>query len=250
MIRWLVLVLALGVAPVARADELVVFSAAAVKAALADVPQRFAAETGTQLRLVFGTAGATHDRAASGGAFDLVILPTAPLADLVRRGVVADASRHDLGTVRLGAAVRAGSPQPRIGTEAEFTQALLAAPSIGVADPATGATTGVFLASLLKRLGLAETLRPKLHRYADGLTAMEAEARGEVALGLGQISEILPVAGVTLVGPLPESVQLRSVYAAGLSAHAQPQAAALMRLLTGHDMVDVFRRNGFDMASD
>jgi molybdate transport system substrate-binding protein len=235
----------------ARADELVVLSAAAVKTVMADVPARFEAATGTKVRFVFGTAGVMHDQAVAGGPFDLAIIPPAPLADLVKRGLVNEAGRHDLGTVRLGAAVRTGTPVPKIDTEAAFTATLLAAPSIGMADPATGATSGIYLAKLMERLGVADAVKPKLHFYPEGQTAMEAGARGEVALGLGQISEITPVAGMTLIGPIPDSLQLRTIYAAGLASKSSSpdKAAALMQMLAGPDLVVVFQRNGFDAGS-
>jgi molybdate transport system substrate-binding protein len=245
-----VLLMAVAMIHPALADELVVLSAAAVKSVMADVPARFEAATGTKIRFVFGTAGVIRD-AAVGGPFDIAILPPAPLEDLVKRGLVIADSRHDLGAVRLGAAVRTGTYPPRIATEAEFKETLLAASSIGMADPATGATSGIYLAKLLDRLGIADAVKPKLKLYPEGQTAMEAGARGEVALGLGQISEIMPVAGMTLIGPIPESLQLRTVYAAGLAVKsANPaRAQALMDLLRGRDLGEVFKLNGFDTGS-
>lgn len=241
------LAMGLGLAPMAHADELVVLSAAAVKTVMAEVPAKFEAATGTKVRFVFGTAGVVRD-AAVGGPFDLVIIPPALLADLVKRGLVLEASRRDLGTVRLGAAVKTGTTPPAIDTEAAFKAALLAAPSIGMADPATGATSGIYLAKLMERLGVADAVKPKLRLYPEGQTAMEAGARGEVALGLGQISEITPVAGMTLIGPLPESLQLRTIYAAGLAVKSSSpaKAAALMQMLAGSELAAVFHSSGFD----
>jgi len=249
--RALFAIFMIGVAMIqpARADELVVLSAAAVKTVLSEVPQKFEAATGTKIRFVFGTAGVVRD-AAIAGPFDLVVIPPAPLADLVSRGLVAADSRHNLGVVRLGAAVRTGAPLPKIATVDEFKASLLAAPSIGMADPATGATSGIYLAKLMQQLGIADVVTPKLKLYPEGQTAMEAGARGEVALGLGQISEITPVAGMTLVGPIPDSLQLRTIYAAGLSSKpANPaRAAALMEMLRGRDIAEVLRLNGFEPA--
>ncbi len=236
----------------ARAQDLVVLSAAAVKTVMAEVPQRFTASNGASVRFVFGTAGVIHDQAVAGVAFDLAILPPAPLADLVKRGLVVDASRHNLGAVLLGAAVRSGTfNMPKIATEAEFRQSLLDAATIGMADPATGATSGIYLARLFERLGVADAVKPKLRLYPEGQTAMEAGARGEIALGLGQISEITPVAGMNLIGPIPAGLQLRTVYAAGLATKSTDpaRAQALLDLLRGPVMAEIFRLNGFEPGS-
>lgn len=243
------MLLALGLAAQpARAADLVVLSAAAMKAAVSALPDSFAAETGDRVSFVFGTAGFIRDKAMSGEAFDVVIVPPAPLGDLVKRGLVVDGSMQKLGLVRLGAAVRAGTARPDIMTEASFRATLLAASSIGMADPATGATSGIYLSKLLEQLGVMDAVRPKLKLYPEGQVAMEAAARGEVAFGLGQVSEILPVAGIDLVGTLPEALQLKTVYAAGLAAGGQNNEAALrlMRYLSGPKAVASYKAQGFE----
>ncbi len=200
----------------------------------------------------FGTAGGVKDRVAGGRPVDLVVLPPARLDELVGLSLVSPEGRVPLGTVRLGAAVRAGAPRPAIATEADVRAALLAAPSIGLADPASGATTGIYFAKLIGDLGLAETLKPRIRLYTDGTAAVEALARGEVALAAGQISEIRPVVGADLVGPLPEAMQLRTVYAAGVSTHAaRPEAArAVIAFLRSIRMAPAFSAAGFDPPPD
>ena len=232
----------------ASADDLDVLAASAVKKAVEGVPAQVETATGDHVRFTFGTAGGIHDKAAAGTDFDIVILPPAPLDDLSRRGLVVPGSRRDLGTVRLAAAVRSGAVHPALENVAELKDTLLAAPSIGLADPATGATTGIYLAKLFQQLGMADALRSKVKVYADGLNAMAAVARGEVAIGLGQMSEITPVQGVELVGPLPETVQLKTIYAAGLGSKVgdKPSARKLLDLLTSPAMAAAFRANGFD----
>ncbi len=242
------LALALAAVGPARAGDVAVASAAAVRAPLDAAAALSEAAIGERLSTTFGTAGAVRDRVAGGGAADLVILPPARLDELVGRGLVAPEGREPLGTVRLGAAVRAGAPRPAIATEADVRAALLAAPSVGLADPASGATTGVFFAKLLRDMGLAEPLKGRLRLYPDGTAAMEALARGEVALAAGQISEIRPVAGAELVGPLPEALQLRTVYAAGVSTRAaRPEAArAAIAFLRSARVAPAFLAAGFD----
>ncbi len=241
--------LAAAMAPL-RADDVVVISAAAVKAPLEVARGMAVAATGHGLQMSFGTAGFVRDKVAGGAAADIVVLPPARLDELVQRGLVLPEGRIGLGLVRLGVAVRGGAAQPAIATEADIRAALLAAPSIGLADPASGATTGIYFAKLLKQMNLEEPLRPRIRLYADGTTAMEALARGEVAIAAGQISEIKPVLGVDLVGPLPEALQLRTIYAAGIAhgSHDPAAARAMIGFLTSSKMAPAFLAAGFDPA--
>ena len=243
----LALALSLSAVPV-RADELVVLSAAAMKTAVSSLPDKFVGVAGDHVRFIFGTAGFIRDKAVAGEPFDLVIVPPAPLADLVKRGLAVDGSRHDLGLVRLGAAVRGGAAKPPIDTPDNFKATLLAAPSIGLADPATGATSGIYLMKMFETMGVIDQIRAKLKFYPEGQVAMEAASRGEIAFGLGQISEILPVSGTDLIGPIPEQLQLKTIYAAGLAQHSHaPEAAKrLMQFLAGPEAAAAFKAQGFE----
>jgi molybdate transport system substrate-binding protein len=234
-----------------QATELVVLSAAAMKGAFEKVPAQFFAATGDHVRFIFGTAGQVHDRAVAGEPFDLVIVPPTPLSDLIKRHLVAEGSGTDVALVRLGAAVKTGTPAPQIEDEHAFKQTLLDAASIGMANPATGATSGIYLAKLMDRLGIGDKVNAKVKYYSEGQTAMEAMARGEVSLGLGQISEITPVHGVTLVGPIPDNLQLKTTYAAGIASHtATPDAAKkLLSYLIGPAVQKSLAANGFDPGS-
>ncbi len=235
-------------ASVASAAEVVVLSAAAVKAPLEAAQAQAPAAIGHSLRSSFGTAGAVKDKITRGEPVDIVVLPPARLDELVQQGLVAPEGRASLGAMRLGVAVKSGSAKPAVAMEADIRAALSDAPSIGLADPASGATTGIYFAKLLKQMNLDEALKPKIKLFADGADAMEALARGEVAIAAGQISEIKPVAGIDLVGPLPEALQLRTVYAAGVAKHAQAPDAARTTIgfLTSAKMAPVFAAAGFD----
>lgn len=234
----------------AHAADLLILSAAAMKGALENLPEQYLAATGDHVHLVYGTAGQVRERAISGQAFDLVIVPAEPLATLTERHLVREGSQVDVARVRLGVATRAGVALPAINDDAAFRKALLDAPSIGMADPATGATSGIYLARLIDRLGIGGTVGPRIKYYPEGQTAMEATARGEVSLGLGQTSEIKPVHGVTLVGPIPEDLQLVTTYAAGIGTKSEhPDAAKrLLAYLTGPAVQASLKANGFDLV--
>ena len=245
----LLAVVLFAVAPLADADEIVVLSAAAVKAPLDAARDRAVAGTGSSLRASFGTAGAIRDKVTSGEPADIVVLPPARLDELAQRGLLLP-GHVDLGVVRLGIAVRNGASRPAIATEADIRAALLAAPSIGLADPASGATTGIYFAKLLKQLGLDQTLASRINLFPDGTAAMEALSRGEVAIAAGQISEIKPVAGVDLVGPFPEALQLRTVYSAAVAkaSHAPDAARAMIAFLTSDKVAPAFAAAGYDKS--
>ncbi|WP_168793505.1 molybdate ABC transporter substrate-binding protein [Paraburkholderia aromaticivorans] len=247
----LLLAIVLVTMQAAHAADLVILSAAAMKGALENLPERYLAATGDRVRLIYGTAGQVRERAISGLAFDLVIVPPEPLAKLTERQLVRKGSQVDIARVRLGVAVKAGAALPAINDEPAFTKVLLDAPSIGMADPATGATSGIYLARLIDRLGIGGTVDPKVKYYPEGQTAMEATARGEVSLGLGQTSEIKPVQGVILVGPIPENLQLVTTYVVGIGTKSEhPDAAKkLLSYLTGPAVQASLKANGFDVVS-
>ena len=235
----------------AQAQDVRILSAAAVKTPLIAAQTLSQSATGLGLSLDFGTAGAVHDKLASGTPADIVVLPPTRLDELVTQGLVDPVGRTTLGVVRLGFAVRSGAPKPDIATEGDVRAALSNAPTIGLADPASGATTGLYFAKLLKTMKLEEVLRPKIRLYADGTAAMEALARNEVAVAAGQISEIMPVAGVDLVGPLPEVFQLRTIYAAGIlkATHVPDAAKTVIAFLTSAKMTPAFTAAGFDLPA-
>ncbi len=236
----------------ASAADVIIVSAAAVKAPLDAAKTLAPAATGNAIQSSFGTAGVVRDKITKGEPADIVVLPPARLDELVQQGLVTPEGRASLGVVRLGIAVRSGGAKPAIATEADIRTALTAAPSIGLADPASGATTGIYFAKLLKQMGLDETLKARIKLFSDGTAAMEALARGEVAIAAGQISEIKPVQGVDLVGPLPDTLQLRTTYAAGIVklSHDADAARAMIGFLTSAKMAPAFAAAGFDPPAE
>jgi molybdate transport system substrate-binding protein len=240
--------LALMAGPSARGADLVVLSAAAVRPVLEQVPALFAKATGNKMTVSYGTAGAIRDKVAAGERADLVIVPPAQIDALVKDNLLVAGSRADLGLVRLGAAVRAGAAKPDIASESSFKAAVLAAPSFAFADPKSGATSGIYLDKLMTQLGIADQIKAKLKLYPDGTNAMEAVARGEIAFAAGQISEALPVKGVELVGALPDSLQLKTIYSAGLAAKstAPSEAKTLLAFLAGPETEALFKAAGFE----
>lgn len=207
------------------ADEVKVFSAGAVRAIVTDLAEQFRQEAGNTVTFSFGTAGQTRQKLLSGEPVDVVILTDAGIDDMIKQGALASGSRADLARTGMGVGVREGAPKPDIATSEAFKATLLNAKSLVYVDPAQGATSGVHFKSVLERLGIADAVKGKTQLVSGGYPA-EKVASGEAELVVHQISEIVPVKGVTLVGPLPPDFQKVTVYSAGLAARSPSPDAA------------------------
>jgi molybdate transport system substrate-binding protein len=241
-----VAVVMLATATGAHADDLTILSAAAVRPALIEVPPIYAKGSGHRVTVSFGNATAIQSKVAAGEPVDIVILPPAQLDPLVRQSFVGAA--RPFGVVRLGVAGRAGGPQPPVTTPDEFKRTLLAAASFGMPDPADGSTSSTYLVKLMNELGIADAMRPKIKLFPDGTKALEAIARGEIALTVAPITSIRVVGGVSLVGPLPEELQLKTLYAAALATKTVGSAAAngLMTTLFSSEVATLMNEKGIN----
>jgi molybdate transport system substrate-binding protein len=121
--------------------------------------------------------------------------------------------------------VKEGAPKPDVGTVEAFKKTLLEAKSVAYNDPKSGASSGIYTAQLLDKLGISEQIKPKAKLMQGGHVA-ELVISGEAEIGLQQISEIVPVKGVTFAGPLPSEIQNYTTYAAGVGAKARSAGAA------------------------
>lgn len=219
------LVLLIAVAEV-EAAEIKVLSAGAMKAMVAELGAEFTRETGHTLALTSGTVGQLRDRLLAGEAADVVVMSDTAIEQLIDQGQLVRGSRVDIARTGIGVAVRDGAPRPDIATPEAFKQALLSAKSIAYVDPASGATSGIYFASLLQRLGIADAVKDKTVLRRGGGYVAELVVRGEAELAVHQISEIIPVKGATLVGPLPRELQKITVYSAALPTRAAATEAA------------------------
>ena len=145
---------------------------------------------------------------------------------LAAKGKIAPFSRTNLARVGVGVMVREGAPKPDVSTVDAFKKALLDAKSVSYIDPASGGSSGIYVGKLLQRLGIADQVKPKEKLKHGGYVA-DLISSGQSELGIHQISEIVPVKGVTLVGPLPKEIQNYTTYAAGISTKPQSPNAAL-----------------------
>jgi molybdate transport system substrate-binding protein len=230
----------------ADAAEVKVLSAGAVKAIVSDLGEQFRQESGNTVGFTFDTVGALRQKAATESA-DVLILTDTAIDELARQGIVVAGTRADLARVGIGVAVRQGAPLPDISTPDALKQTLLSVKSLVYVDPARGATSGIHFAGVLERLGIADAVKGKTLLWPGGFAA-EAVAKGQAELCVHQISEILPVAGVVLVGPLPKELQKITTYSAALAARsASPDAArALLAFLARPAFKAKFAAAGLD----
>lgn len=227
----LALFLAVITALPAGAAEIKILVAGAMKAVVVELAPAFENTTGHKLVIANDTAGGLTTRIKGGEAFDVAIITPAAIDSLIEGKRIAPGSRVNLAKVGIGVAVRAGAPRPDIATVDAFKATLLAAKSVAYIDPKAGGSSGIYFDQLIDKLGIAAPVRAKARLMPGGYVA-ELVAKGDVEMAVHQISEIVPVAGVDLVGPLPPEIQNITVYAGGLSP--TPTDAAAAKALLAH----------------
>jgi molybdate transport system substrate-binding protein len=222
--------------------------------ALGGIVEELASElgraTGLRTRLELTRSGLVRDRLRAGESTDVAVTTRAAMEQLIAAAKVIADSVTPLAHSPIGIAVRAGAPRPRIDSAAAFVHALCSARSIAYADPASGSPSGTYLAALLRRLGIAAELSSRIRRVGaeagSAVVVCELVARGEVEIGIQQISEILPVPGVELLGPLPPELQHLTTFCAAVACTAaQPQAARrLIAFLSSPAAAAIMRASG------
>ena len=249
LLGFVMVLMAAGAPRGAAAAEIKVLSAGAFKQVVLALVPDFERTSGHKVTVENDTVGALTKRIEAGEGFDLAVLTPKAVDDLAKEGKLVPGSRANLARVGVGVVVKDGTPKPDIGSVAAFKQALLAAKSVAYIDPAAGGSSGIYVAGLLDKLGIAGEVKPKAKLIPGGAVA-EHVAKGEAELGIHQISEILPVKGVTLVGPLPAEIQNYTVYAAGIGAHAKESdaAKALIKALSGPAAAEVLKSKGMEPA--
>ena len=234
----------------ATAAEIKVLTAGAFKQVVLALVPDFEKQSGHKVIVDNGTAGQLKKRIEGGEAFDVAVITPAVVDELTAKGKLTPGSRVNLASVGVGVVVKEGAPKPDVGTVDAFKRALLSAKSVAYIDPASGGSSGIYIDKLLERLGIADQVRPKAKLKKGGHVA-DLIVSGEAELGLHQISEIVPVKGAVLVGPLPKEIQNTTTYAAGLSATAKDKSAAeaLIKAFSGPAAAAVLKSKGMQPAS-
>jgi molybdate transport system substrate-binding protein len=230
--------------------EIKVMSAGAVESMMRSLGAEFERASGHKLDLHFGTAGSLRGRLEGGEQADLVILPAAVIEAMEKAGNLVPGSRTDLGRTVTGVAIKEGAKPPDISTPAAFKQALLKAKGVSFSDPKAGGSSGNYFAGLLQKLGIAAEVNKKAVLGKRGYEVADAVVDGRAEIGTTFISEMLPVKGVQVVGPLPGELYFANTYTAAIPvASAQRDGAlALLRVLTNSATRERWTAAGLDPA--
>jgi molybdate transport system substrate-binding protein len=231
----------------AAAAEIKVLTTGAFKQVIVALVPEFEKATGHKIVLDNGTVGELQKRVDGGETFDVLVLSPKGIEDYIKAGKIVAGSNANLAKVGVGVMIKAGAPKPDISSVEAFKQALRNAKSVAYIDPASGGSSGIYVAGLLDKLGVADEVKSKA-KLKKGGHVSDLIVSGEAELGIHQISEIVSQQGVTLVGPLPKEIQNYTTYAIGLGSGAKEveAAKAFIKVLTGPSAADVLKSTGME----
>jgi molybdate transport system substrate-binding protein len=225
-------------------SHLRVFTTRAIATVLAKVGADFERRTGRKLDITTDVAIRMVRRIDAGEPFDLLVAAPSQIDELIRAGKIIPETRTDLARSGIGVAVRAGAPKPDVSSVDAFTRALIAARSIAYLKEGQ---SGAYVARVLERLGVADTIRSKLTLPETDIVS-ELVSRGEVELGIVVITQILTTDGVALAGPLPSEIQSSIAFTSGISATSKSieDAKQLIAVLQSPAAIRVMRAQGME----
>jgi molybdate transport system substrate-binding protein len=228
-----------------RAADLVVAALGPTNFVMTALVPIFEAATASRVAITYENGAALVSKVKSGGDLDLVILPPQAIDDLLKDGKIAG-GRTDLFVSGVGLAVKAGAPKPDISSADALKRTLLAAKSVAHSR----AQSGIYFLSVLERLGIADQMKSKLVVVESGPVGVAA-AKGDAEIAIQQVTELMPVIGVDVVGPLPAELQTKILYSAGIPVSAkQPEAAqALIKFFASPVAAPVIKARGLAPAS-
>ena len=229
---------------IANAADIKVLSTQATEESYRELVPQFEKATGHKVTTVFTGTLDANKRLAAGETYDLLIMSGPSIDEHVKGGKVVSGSRVDLAKSGVGVGVRAGAPKPDISTTEALKKTLLAAKSIGYS---TG-PSGVYMVSLLQRMGIAEEIKDKLRQTQTGVFVGSIIANGEAEIGFQQVSELSNFPGVDYVGPLPADIQQMTVFASGILVGAKESdaAKALVKFITTPAAGEAFKKRGME----
>lgn len=231
---------------VASAEDIKVLTSNGTSAIVRAIGDAFTRQTGHTLAIKVDVAVLLQKEIEAGEAFDVAVLTRSAVDALVASGAIDAATRTDIARSGIGVAVRSGAARPDIGTVAAFRQTFLDAKSVAYT---TVGGSGLHFIKVAERLGIADAVRAKAKTQSGGAVG-ELVARGEAELAVQQVSELLPVEGIDLVGAFPPELQLVTLFTVGVSAGSQhPDAAkALIKFFSTPAAREVIKAKGMEAA--
>ena len=228
------------------AEPIRIISSMATRQLLTELLAAFGRESSQPVHLESVGGVDAARRVQAGEAFDIVALASDAIDTLTEAGHLAPHSRVDLVRSGVAAAVRAGAPRPDIGTEDAVREAVRRARSVGYS---TG-PSGDYLAKLFERWGIAGEIAGRIVKPAPGIPVGKLVAEGSVELGFQQLSELMFLPGIAVVGPLPPAIQHVTTFSAAVCATCSrpDDARRLLAYLGSSKTVETKRRNGMEPA--
>jgi len=231
--------------PAAAAAELRILIPRSIWTVLNEIGPQFEHASGCKLNVVTDLAATLAQRVNDGESFDVFISPPPQINQLIQNGKIIANTRTAIARSGIGVEVRAGESKPDIGSVDAFKRTLLNAKSIGYLKQE--GTSGIYLAGLFDRLGIAEAIKSKVIRPETDIVS-ELVAKGEIELGMVVTTQILTTPGVELAGPIPRELQFYVAWSGGVSANSTvPNVAkALIKFLTGPIALPVLKAQGME----
>ncbi|MFZ2651095.1 MAG: substrate-binding domain-containing protein [Burkholderiaceae bacterium] len=219
-----------------------IISSMATRQLLADLVAQYRGQCAQEVAVESVGGVDAAKRVQMGEAFDAVVLAADAIDRLIQAGRIVAASRVDLVESGVAIAVRAGAPQPDVGSEEAVKRAVLGARKLGYS---TG-PSGVHLAQLFERWGIAQTIKERIVQAPPGVPVGDLLAKSEVDLGFQQLSELMHLSGIAVLGPLPPEIQIVTRFSAGVSVSSTQADAvrALLDFMASPQADAAKRRNG------
>jgi molybdate transport system substrate-binding protein len=226
--------------------ELTVMTSVALASTLDELAPQYEHATGNRLKISYSLVADFKKRILAGESADVIILSRAAMDDLGKQDKFLPGSILNVAGTPVAVVIRAGAAKPDISTGDALKRALLAAKFIVYADPAKGGLSGIVAGAAIDKLGIAEQMKSRTI-LVPGAQAADVVVKGLADIGIGQASEIVPVAGAELLGPLPGEFASTTLFTAGVgtSTKAPEAAKSLIQFLTGPVAVPVFKSKGF-----
>ena len=225
-----------------------ILSVSAAQGLVRALADDFESQHDLHLSGTFGTVGAMKQKLTDGSPCDVLILTLPMVQDLIKQGLATAGTAHDLGVVKTGVAMLAGQPPVAVATPDALRQSLRQASAIYFPDPQL-ATAGIHFMKVLQKLGVADELADRLRPHPNGATAMKAMglSKDPKAIGCTQVTEILSTPGVQLVGDLPKSHELATMYTAGVRSTSTclAEAQAMIDILISQEHAALRAKGGF-----
>jgi molybdate transport system substrate-binding protein len=242
--RFIIAVASLLLPAMSQAAEIKLLASAAMKDAYLELIPQFEKATGHKVSAGWSSTPDVQKRIAAGEAADLIILGDSGTEELIKQGKLAPGSRANFAKSGIGVAVRGGTPKPDISSADAVKRSVLAAKSVAY----SAGVSGIYLVSMFQKLGISDQVKAKTAAVKPGEPVGEVVARGDAEIGFHQMSELIRVKGIQILGPLPAEIQNITAYSGGIHSATKEAdgATALAKFLTAPAAAPIIKKHGLE----